>query len=164
MAELTNVESKIGEVTGLAMASQVATDAIKKLAEADGETDFVEKLERIHEDAAETEKRCTQLASSFEGKKTAILEEARSTKSKGAEMMKIYLDESSDALDGAEFLTMIEAGEVGHWSVLRELADGKPEVQELVAWAAPIQQRHFEAAMDTSKKLAADEDPDEVSE
>jgi hypothetical protein len=164
MAELTNVESKIGEVTGLAMASQVATEAIRKLAERDGETDFVAKLERIHEDGAETEKRCTELASSFDGKKTAILEEARSTKSKGAEMMKIYLDESSDALDGAEFLTMIEAGEVGHWSVLRELADGKPAVQELVAWAAPIQQRHFEAAMETSKKLAADEDPDEVSE
>lgn len=164
MAELTNVESKIGEVTGLAMASQVATDTIKKLAAEDGAADFVAKLERMHADAAETEKRCTELASTFEGKKTAILEEARATKAKGAAMMKIYLDASSDALDGAEFLTMVEAGEVGHWAVLRELADGKPKVQELVAWATPIQERHFKEASETSKKLAAEEDPDEVSE
>jgi hypothetical protein len=164
MAELTNVESKIGEVTGLAMASQVATDKIKKLAQEDGATDFVAKLERIHAEAVETERRCTELASTFEGKKTAILEEARETKAKGAEMMKIYLDESSDALDGAEFLTMVEAGEVGHWAVLRELSDGKPAVRELVEWASPIQQRHFQEASETSKKLAAEEDPDEASE
>ena len=55
----------------------------------------------------------------FDGKKTAILDEARTTKSKGAEMMKTYLDSDSDALDGFEFLTMAEAGEVGHWSVLQ---------------------------------------------
>ena len=29
-------------------------------------------------------------------------------------MMSTYLDEDSDALDGFEFLTMAEAGEVGH--------------------------------------------------
>jgi hypothetical protein len=164
MAELTNVESKIGEVTGLAMASQVVTDKIRKLAEQDGADDFVAKLERMHGDAVETEKRCTELASTFEGKKTAILEEARETKAKGAEMMKIYLDESSDALDGAEFLTMVEAGEVGHWAVLREMSEGKPAVQELVAWAIPIQEGHFKAATETLKKLAGDEDPDEASE
>ena len=54
----------------------------------------------------------------FEGKKTAILEEAQSTKGKGSDMMKTYLDEDSEALDGFEFLTMAEAGEVGHWSIL----------------------------------------------
>ena len=73
----------------------------------------------MHDEAAETEKRCTALSESFDGKKTAILEEARSTKAKGAEMMKTYLDDESDSLDGFEFLTMAEAGEVGHWSVLR---------------------------------------------
>lgn len=163
MAELTNLESKVGEVTGLAMASQVATEKIRKLAEDDGETEFASKLERIHAEAVETEKRCTALASTFDGKKTAILEEARETKSKGAEMMKIYLDPSSDALDGAEFLTMVEAGEVGHWSVLRAMAEGNAQVQELVSWALPIQERHFQEASDTSKRLAAAEDPNEES-
>ena len=36
-------------------------------------------------------------------------------------MMKTYLDEASDALDGFEFLTMAEAGEVGHWEILGTL-------------------------------------------
>jgi hypothetical protein len=35
MADLTNLESKLGEVTGLAMAAQVATERVMKLAEAE---------------------------------------------------------------------------------------------------------------------------------
>ena len=35
-------------------------------------------------------------------------------------MMKTYLDNDSEALDGFEFLTMAEAGEVGHWSILKD--------------------------------------------
>ena len=56
-----------------------------------------------------------ELAGSFEGKKTAILDEARDVKGKGATMLSTYLDDDSDALDGFEFLTMAEAAEVGHW-------------------------------------------------
>ena len=97
MAELTNLESKIGEVTGLAMAAQVATKTVLKLAQSDA-SDLVPDLERMRDDAAETERRCTELLSTFEGKKTAILDEARATKSKGADMLKIYLDDDSDAL------------------------------------------------------------------
>ena len=46
----------------------------------------------MHEEAAETEQRCEALAGRFDGKKTAILEEASSVKAKGAEMMATYLD------------------------------------------------------------------------
>ena len=78
-------------------------------------------------------------------------------------MMRTYLGEDADGLDGFEFLTMAEAGEVGHWEVLGVLGDkaGKSDVQELVQWATPIQQRHFETARQGSLKLAADEDPNE---
>jgi hypothetical protein len=164
MAELTNLESKLGEVTGLAMAAQAATETVIKLAKGDAD-ELVPDLERMHGDAAETERRCTVLAASFEGKKTAILEEARTTKSKGADMLKIYLDADSDALDGFEFLTMCEAGEVGHWSVLKQMSEnaGTAEISELVAWALPIQQGHLEGALAGSNKLAAGEDPNEIS-
>ena len=49
-------------------------------------------------------------------------------------MLKIYLDEDSDALDGFEFLTMAEAGEVGHWEVLQQMSAhaGHAGVDELV--------------------------------
>ena len=80
-------------------------------------------------------------------------------------MMKTYLGEDADALDGFEFLTMAEAGEVGHWSVLRKLNERarRDDVQKLVEWALPIQERHFQAVLDGSLELAGQEDPNEPS-
>jgi len=76
-----------------------------------------------------------------------------------------YLDQAADALDGYEFMTMAEAGEVGHWEILATLNEraGKSEVRELAAWSIPIRRRHFEDARQASLKLAAKEDPDETS-
>ena len=122
MAELTVMESKIGEVAGLAMAAKSATSKVMRLAK-DSDEQLVGLLMQMNEEAAETEKRCTALAGSFEGKKTAILEEAKETKDKGAKMLEIYLDADSDVLDGFEFLTMAEAGEVGHWEILEQIAN-----------------------------------------
>ena len=159
---MTKLEAKLGEVTGLAMAAQAATKKVVSLAK-DEHPEVVSRLEQMHEEAAETERRCTDLAGTFEGKKTAILEEAQATKSKGADMMSTYLDEDADALDGFEFLTMAEAGEVGHWSVLRTLNEkaGSAQIRELVDWALPIQRGHFAGVTESSLKLAAEEDPDE---
>jgi hypothetical protein len=164
MAELTNLEEKLAEVTGLAMAAQAATAKVQKLAEDEDES-LVAALQTMAEEAARTEERCTELAGSFEGKKTAILDEAREVKQKGAEMMKIYLDEDSDALDGFEFLSMAEAGEVGHWGVLQQMNEtaGHPQLGELIEWALPIQQRHLREALDGAKTLAAEEDPNEAA-
>ncbi len=165
MAELTNLESKLGEVVGLAMAAQEAGQKVAKLAKEDGNEELVGTLERMREQAKETEERGTQVASSFEGKKTAILEEAREVKGKAQEMMKTYLDEASDALDGFEFLTMAEASEVGHWSVLGKMNQKARNagIKELVAAQLPIQKRHLRDAMEGSLQLAADEDPHETS-
>ena len=80
-------------------------------------------------------------------------------------MMKTYLDEASDALDGFEFLTMAEASEVGHWSVLGKMNQKARNagIKELVAAQLPIQKRHLRDAMAGSLQLAADEDPHETS-
>jgi hypothetical protein len=163
MAELTNLESKLGEVLGLAMAAQGATDKIKTLDDLDG--DLAQTLDRMKQEAQEAEERATELAGSFEGKKTAILEEARDVKQKATQMMQDYLDRASDALDGFEFLTMAEAGEVGHWEILKTLNEraGNAEVKDLVEWGIPIQQRHLQEARDGSLKLAAEEDPNETA-
>ena len=164
MAELTNLETKLGEVMGLAMAAQAATKKVLTLSN-DEDDSVKSQLQRMHEEAAETEQRCEALAGTFDGKKTAILEEASSVKAKGAEMMATYLDAESDALDGFEFLTMAEAGEVGHWGVLKTLNQRarSTEIGELVEWALPIQERHYAGVTQTSLKLAADEDPNEIA-
>jgi hypothetical protein len=165
MAELTNLESKLGEVVGLAMAAQEAGQKVAKLAQEDGKDDLVGELERMRDEAKQTEERGTEVAGSFEGKKTAILDEAREVKQKAQGMMKTYLDQAADALDGFEFLTMAEAGEVGHWEILGTLNEraAKSEVAELVDWALPIQKRHLETVRKGSLELAAEEDPNETS-
>jgi hypothetical protein len=163
MAELTNLETKLGEVLGLAMAAQGATKKVKRLPEL--EDDLAESLDRMHMEAKEAEKRATEVASGIEGKKTAILREAREVKQKATEMMDDYLDEEADALDGFEFLTMAEAGEVGHWEILKTLnmRARVAGVGDLVEWGIPIQQRHFQEARAGSLRLAAEEDPNETS-
>jgi hypothetical protein len=165
VAELTNLETKLGEVVGLAMAAQEATQKVGKLAREDGKTDLVAKLEKMGDEARQTEERGTDVAGSFDGKKTAILDEAREVKQKAQSMMKTYLDQASDALDGFEFLTMAEAGEVGHWEILDTLnkTAAKTAVAELVEWAMPIQQRHLETVRAASLELAAEENPDETA-
>ena len=162
MAELTVLEEKLGEVLGLAMAAQDATSKVEKLTE---DESLAQTLQRQRDEAEQTEERCTTLAERLDGKKTAVLDKARETKGEASEMMKTYLGEDSDALDGFEFLTMAEAAEVGHWSVLRKLNERASQegLGELIEWALPIQERHFKEALDGSVELAAQEDPNEPS-
>ena len=158
MAELTALESKLGEVLGLAMAAQGATEKVAGMVE---DATLRQTLEQMKQEAAQTEERATQLAGELDGKKTAILEKARETKQEATEMMQTYLGSDADALDGFEFLTMAEAGEVGHWQIVAKLNERAqlPGLRELIEWVTPIQQRHFQATLDGSLQLAAEEDP-----
>ena len=161
MAQLTQLDSKIGEVLGLAQASQQATRKVAKLDGADG--DLTALLDRMRAEAAETEKRCKALAEKRAGKKTAIGRKARETKTEAGEMLDAYLGDDADALDGLEFLTMAEAGEVGHWEIVATMGRKARErnVVKLADWATPIQQRHFEDVRGASLRLAEEEDPNE---
>jgi hypothetical protein len=163
MAELTVLEEKLAEVIGLAMAAQGAAEKIGRLTD-DGE--LSEKLEQMNEEARETEQRGTQLADQLDGKKTAVLDKARETKSEATEMMSTYLGDDADGLDGFEFLTMAEAAEVGHWQIVGKLNEKarNSELQQIVEWVTPIQMRHFQQALDGSLQLAGEEDPNEVEE
>jgi len=158
MADLTTLEEKLAEVTGLAGAAQEATSKAEGLL--DGGS-LAATLRKMREESEETESRCIAVAEERQGKKTAILEKAQETKNEAVEMMRTYLGEDSDELDGFEFLTMAEAGEVGHWAILGKLTESADEgaVQELVDWALPIQERHLADIRDGSLELAAAEDP-----
>lgn len=158
MAELNTLEEKLAEVLGLAQAAQAATEKVEALVEDEAVGSV---LAQMREEAEETERRCADLAEQRDGKKTAIQEKARETKSEATEMMSTYLGDDADGLDGFEFLTMAEAGEVGHWAVLGKINEsaGEQQLSELVGWALPIQERHFSQAKDCSLKLASEEDP-----
>ncbi len=159
MAEMTTLEEKLAEVTGLARAAKDLSEKVAGLVEDDAVS---QKLRRMSEEAAETDERCSAIIDQREGRKTAILEKAQETKNEASEMASTYLDEESDGLDGLEFMTMAEAGEVGHWAILGKLNEkaGEAEIAELVEWALPIQERHFSEVREGSLALAAEEDPD----
>jgi hypothetical protein len=158
VAELTTLEEKLAEVTGLAKAAQEATTKVESLVD---DEELAAKLQQMREEAEETVQRCTGLADDRDGRKTAILEKAQETKNEAAEMMSTYLGSDSDDLDGFEFLTMAEAGEVGHWEILGKLNEkaGEEEVKELVEWALPIQERHLSDVRQGSLRLAEAQDP-----
>lgn len=162
MAELTQLEEKLAEVMGLAQAAQGATSKVAKLVEDD---EVASLLERMGEEAAEAERRCAEVAADLDGKKTAVEEKARETKGEATEMMDTYLGDDADGLDGLEFLIMAEAGELGHVEVVREMNNkaGDARIAELADWAHEVQLRHFEEVRQAACKLAAQEDPAEVS-
>jgi hypothetical protein len=162
MAELTNLESKLAEVLGLAGAAKGAAETVKGMLD-DDEQDMAAKLDRMRDEASETEQRCTDVAGEFDGKKTAILDEAREVKQEATEMMKTYLEGEDDALDGFEFLTMAEAGEVGHWSIVKKFNEqaGNDSIAQLTDWALPIQERHLNDVLQGSLELASRENPNE---
>jgi hypothetical protein len=162
MAELTHLETKLAEVLGLAQAAKGATDKVRRMLD-DGDAEIAERLELMGREAEETAARCEEVAGSFDGKKTAILAQARTVKQDVTEMMQTYLEGEDEALDGFEWLTMAEAGEVGHWRILQTMNQraGNSDIARLAEWAIPIQEGHLRAVTETSLRLAATEDPNE---
>jgi hypothetical protein len=156
MADLTPLDEKLGEVLGLAQAAQAATEKVSSM---EGADDFETELQRMHEQATETERRTDTLVDGLDGKKTAIREKARDTKGEATEMMQTYLGGEEEALDGFEFLSMAEAGELCHWEIVERMAEtiGAADVRQLAAWAVGVQREHVETVRRASLELAAEE-------
>jgi hypothetical protein len=156
MADLNPLDEKLAEVLGLAQAAQTATETVAKMEDADA---FSGDLERMREQAAETERRTDELIDGLEGKKTAIREMARETKGEATEMMKTYLAGEEEALDGFEFLSMAEAGELCHWEIVETMSEtiGADDVRALAGWAVGVQREHVETVRGASLRLAAEE-------
>ena len=156
MADLTPLDEKLAEVLGLAQAAQATT---KQVSGMEGADDFKAQLDRLHEQAAETERRTDGLVDTLDGRKTAIRDKARETKSEATEMAKTYLGGEEEALDGFEFLAMAEAGELAHWEIVQKMAStvGEPEVSTLADWAVYVERGHIAIVREASLALAAEE-------
>ncbi len=162
MAELTHLDEKLAEVLGLAQAAQVATKKVAALARKEKETKLVALLGQMGEQAAEVQERCLTAASTRDGLKTAITKKARETKAEVSDFMKTYL-EDAEALDGLEFLSMAEAGEMAHWEILAQLnkTAKDSDIAAVVKFALPMQKTHVDAVRAHSLRLAAAADPAE---
>ena len=147
MAELTHLDEKLAEVLGLAEAAQVATKKVATLARKEKETELLALMLKMSEQAGKIQARCEKVAGTRAGLKTAIASKARETKAEVTGFMKTYL-EDAEALDGLEFLSMAEAGEMAHWEILAKLNE-------------TARDRNVAAVRQHSLRLAAEEDPSE---
>ncbi len=156
MADLTPLDEKLAEVLGLAQAAQ---DATTKVAGMEGAGEYKQRLDDMRREAAETERRTDAHIANLDGRKTAIREMAAETKAEAKKMMTTYLAQENDALDGFEFLTMAEAGELGHWEIVKTMADtvGETQASSLAEWAVAVQAKHFETVRQSSLELATAE-------
>jgi uncharacterized protein YjgD (DUF1641 family) len=161
MAQLTVLDEKLAEVLGLAQAAQQATKKVATLARKENERALVEMMVEMGHDARTVEDRCQQVADARAGARSAIKKEARETKTELLEFMKSYLRDA-EALDGLEFLSMAEAGELAHWKILEKLNEKADDAQiaEAVKVALPLQEKHVRRVAAASLDLAADEEPD----
>ena len=161
-AELTILDEKLAEVLGLAQAAQAATKKVATLARKEKETELVELMTRMGDEAAQVEQRCDTTAGTRDGMKTAIAKKARETKAEVTGFMKTYLQDA-EALDGLEFLSMAEAGELAHWEILAKLNEtaNDRDVTSVVKFAVPLQQAHVDAVREQALRLASKEDPTE---
>jgi phosphate starvation-inducible protein PhoH len=160
MPDLTTLDEKLAEVLGLAQAAQVATKKVASLARKEKETELLELMGKMGNDAARLEQRCDVAAGTRDGMKTAITKKARETKAEVTGFMKTYL-EDAEALDGLEFLSMAEAGELAHWEILATLNETAKDrsIAGVVKVALPLQQGHVDAVREHALRLAAAEDP-----
>jgi hypothetical protein len=164
MAELTHLDEKLAEVLGLAQAAQAAAKRVGPLARPEKQDQLVNLLESMRDQAAEVENRCEKASGTREGLKTAIAGKARETKAEVGAFMRTYL-EDAEALDGLEFLSMAEAGEMAHWEILAVLNETArdEDIAVLVKFAVPIQRAHVDAVREHSLRLAAGVDPSEAA-
>ncbi len=162
MAGLTHLDEKLAEVLGLAQAARSATKRVGTLARREKHSELVELMQQMSEQAAQVQHRCEAVAGARDGLKTAIARKARETKAEVSEFMNTYL-EDAETLDGLEFLSMAEAGELAHWEILSKLNDKAKEsnIGGLVEFALPLQRAHVETVRDHVLRLAAEEDPSE---
>lgn len=164
MPELTVLDEKLAEVLGLAQAARQATTRVATLARREKEKELVTLLERMSDDSRRVEERCKKAADTRTGLKSLITAKARETKTEVVEFMRTYL-EDAEALDGLEFLSMAEAGELAHWRILATLNERarNSAITRVVAFAVPLQEKHVGSVSEASLRLAADEDPSEVA-
>ena len=125
----------------------------------EGADAFASDLERMEREAADTERRTDALVDGREGVKTAIREKARETKGEATDMARTYLGDEEEALDGFEFLSMSEAGELCHWEIVERIAGrtGEDDVVRLASTVLPVQRTHIDTVRKAYLALADEE-------
>ena len=152
---LSELQEKLAEAHGLAIAAGVVTERIESIVP---DVELRHDLRRLRSDAKETRARCLEAESAWgELAAAAMLEHANTTKEKAADLAGAWFGAGTGPLASWCFLAMGEAGEVAVWSAVSTLAaktrDGV-DLGELAAWAVEVQAEHLETALRGAIRLA----------
>jgi hypothetical protein len=151
---LTELQEKLAEAHGLAMAAAVVTEKVEAIVP---DAELRHDLRRLRADAEETRRRCLAAEAAYGAERgTSMLEHANTTKEKAADLAGAWFKAGTGPLAAWSFLAMGEAAEVALWSAVATLAaksgDGR-DVQQLSAWAVDVQTRHLETALRGSIRI-----------
>ena len=109
MADLTPLDEKLGEVLGLAQAAQAATKTVREMEGAERFADDLDAHARAGRRDRAPDGRPRRRA---RGPQDRHPREGARHQAEATEMMETYLGGEEEALDGFEFLSMAEAGEL----------------------------------------------------
>jgi hypothetical protein len=152
---LSVLEEKLAEGHGLAIAASVVVD---KVAERTLDPELARVLRGLQDDAAELRARCLEIERGFGSERGAeLLAHVNGTKEKAAELASVWFKAGTGPLQAWSFLSMSEAGEVAVWRAVSAMANA--EVGDLAGWALPVQERHLQAALEGTARLAGAVDP-----
>lgn len=152
---LSELQEKLAEAHGLAIAAGVTTEKVKAVVP---DAELRHDLYRLRSDGEETRARCLAAEAEWgEEAATAMLEHANTTKEKAADLAGAWFKAGTGPLASWSFLAMGEAAEVALWSAVAMLAaktrDGI-DLGELTAWAVEVQADHLETALRGAIRLA----------
>jgi hypothetical protein len=152
---LSNLEEKLAEAHGLAMAATVVTLKVEQLI---ADRTLRGELGELRRDAEETRARCVRVEEAFDDERAGeLLAHAVSTKAQSADLLAAWFKAGTGPLKAWVFLAMGEAAEVATWTVLSRLAASSEAngLRELAEWALPVQQRHLRTVLEGADVLAA---------
>jgi hypothetical protein len=152
---LTELQEKLAEAHGLAIAAGVVTEKVESIVP---DVELRHDLRRLRGDAKETRARCLAAEAGWgDEAATAMLEHANTTKEKAADLAGAWFKAGTGPLAAWSFLAMGEAGEVAVWTAVATLAaktrDGI-DLRELAGWAIEVQAEHLDTALRGAIRLA----------
>lgn len=156
---LSELEEKLAEGHGLAIAATAVTDKVAALVEDDV---LLTELGTMHREADETRARCLEAEGSFGDELAeALLAHANTVSEKASDLAGAWFGAGTGPLTAWSFLAMGEAAEVAVWSAVATMARRLPDelISELGSWAVEVQTRHLEAALSGAIRLAELTDP-----
>jgi hypothetical protein len=146
---LSPLQEKLAEVLGLALAAPVVIAKVEQRADDPA-------FDGMRAEAREIQARCGAIAKGWGELRWDVLTHADLVERKAGELSSAWFKAATDAVQAYEFLAMAEAGELAATSALGALnRGGEAEIEELVQFARPVQERHLLAALEGCTRAAA---------